>query len=104
MSKCHGLCQEYKKAHLGTTLKAKPFRCTSHAKRIFTKYGKKSQPFVSSDGCVNFIKENDEVLVAGFGCKGHAVGDIHGVHFKAVKVASVSFLALHKGKKDRPRS
>ncbi|KAB0345478.1 hypothetical protein FD754_022404, partial [Muntiacus muntjak] len=118
---------QYKKAHLGTALKAKPFRCTSHAKRIvlkkieveakhpnsairkcfrvqFTKYGKKSQPFVSSDGCLNFIEENDEVLVAGFGCKGHAVGDIPGVHFKAVKVASVSFLALHKGKKDRPRS
>ncbi|XP_060989326.1 small ribosomal subunit protein uS12-like [Dama dama] len=104
-----------------------PFRRTSHAKRIvlekigveakqpnsairkcvrvqFTKNGKKSQPFVPSDGCLNFIEENDEVLVAGFGCKGHAVGDFPGVHFKAVKVASVSFLALHKRKKDRPRS
>ena len=70
----------------------------------FTKNGKKSQPFVPRDGCLNFIEENDEVLVAGFGSKGHAVGDIPGVHFKAVKVSSVSFFALYKGKKERPRS
>ena len=70
----------------------------------FTKNGKKSQPFVPRDGCLNFIEENDEVLVAGFGSKGHAVGDIPGVHFKAVKVASVSFFALYKDKKERPRS
>ena len=70
----------------------------------FTKNGKKSQAFVPSDGCLNFIEENDEVLVAGFGSKGHAVGDIPGVHFKAVKVASVSFFALYKDKKERPRS
>ena len=53
---------------------------------------------------MNFIKENDEVLVAGYGGKGHPVGDIPGVHFKVVKIASVSLMALHKGKKDRPRS
>jgi small subunit ribosomal protein S23e len=29
-------------------------------------------------------------LVAGFGRKGHAVGDIPGVRFKIVKVANVS--------------
>ena len=57
----------------------------------FTKNGKKSQAFVPSDGCLNFIEENDEVLVAGFGSKGHAVGDIPGVRFKVVKVASVFF-------------
>ena len=38
--------------------------------------------FVPNDGCLNFIEENDEVLVAGFGRKGHAVGDIPGVCFK----------------------
>ncbi|KAH7947940.1 hypothetical protein HPB52_017161 [Rhipicephalus sanguineus] len=48
--------------------------------------------------------ENDEVLVAGFGRKGHAVGDIPGVRFKVVKVANVSLLALYKEKKERPRS
>ena len=49
------------------------------------------------------IKENDQVLVAGFGRKGHAVGDIPGVRFKIVKVANVSLWALYKGKKERPR-
>ena len=66
----------------------------------FTKNGKKSQPFVPSDGCLNSIEENDDILVAGFGCKGHAVGDILEVCFKVVTLASVSLLALYKGKKE----
>ena len=53
---------------------------------------------------VTFHQENDEVLVAGFGRKGHAVGDIPGVRFKIVKVANVSLWALFKGKKERPRT
>ena len=55
-------------------------------------------------GCLNFIKENDEVLVAGCCGKDHPVGDVPGVRFKVVKTASISLVALHKGKKDRPRS
>uniref|UniRef100_A0A8C6E4H1 Small ribosomal subunit protein uS12 n=1 Tax=Moschus moschiferus TaxID=68415 RepID=A0A8C6E4H1_MOSMO len=117
----------YKKAHLGTALKASPFGGTSHAKRIvlekvgveakqpnsairkcvrvqLIQNGKKITAFVPNDGCLNFIEENDEVLVAGFGRKGHAVGDIPGVCFKVVKVANVSLLTLYKGKKERPRS
>uniref|UniRef100_E1BEQ3 Small ribosomal subunit protein uS12 n=1 Tax=Bos taurus TaxID=9913 RepID=E1BEQ3_BOVIN len=119
--------KQYKKAHLGTALKANPFGGTSHAKGIvlekvgveakqpnsairkcvrvqLIKNGKKITAFVPNDGCLNFIEENDEVLVAGFGRKGHAVGDIPGVRFKVVKVANVSLLALYKGKKERPRS
>jgi len=42
------------------------------------KNGKKITAFVPRDGCLNYIEENDEVLVAGFGRKGHAVGDIPG--------------------------
>ena len=60
--------------------------------------------FVPSDGCLNSIEENDDILVAGFGCKGHAVGDILEVCFKVVTLASLSLLALYKGKKERPRS
>jgi hypothetical protein len=41
----------------------------------------------------------DEVLIAGFGRKGHA-----GVRFKVVKVSGVSLLALFKEKKEKPRS
>ena len=93
------------------------------------KNGKKITAFVPRDGCLNYIEENDEVLIAGFGRRGHAVGDIPGmiravtygeiicvvfivrspppsagVRFKVVKVANVSLLALWKGKKERPRS
>ncbi|XP_033110628.1 small ribosomal subunit protein uS12 isoform X2 [Antedon mediterranea] len=119
--------KDYKKAHLGTALKANPFGGASHAKGIvlekigveakqpnsairkcvrvqLIKNGKKITAFVPRDGCLNYIEENDEVLVAGFGRKGHAVGDIPGVRFKVVKVANVSMWALYKEKKERPRS
>ena len=43
------------------------------------KNGKKITAFVPNDGCLNYIEENDEVLIAGFGRKGHAVGDIPGL-------------------------
>ncbi|KAF4528850.1 hypothetical protein B566_EDAN017674 [Ephemera danica] len=100
---------DYKKAHLGTRWKANPFGGASHAKGIcvrvqLIKNGKKITAFVPRDGCLTYIEENDEVLVAGFGRKGHAVGDIPGVRFKVVKVANVSLWALYTGKKERPRS
>ena len=68
------------------------------------KNGKKITAFVPRDGCLNFIDENDEVLIAGFGRSGHAVGDLPGVRFKVVKVSGVSLLALYKEKKEKPRS
>ena len=42
-----------------------------------------------NDGCLNFVDENDEVLLSGFGRKGKAKGDIPGVRFKVVKVSGV---------------
>ncbi|XP_043326391.1 40S ribosomal protein S23-like [Cervus elaphus] len=119
--------EQHKKARSGTALGASPSGGASHAKGIvlekvgveakqpssairkcvrvqLIKNGKKITAFVPNDGCLNFIEENDEVLVAGFGRKGHAVGDIPGVRFKVVKVANVSLLALYKVKKERPRS
>lgn len=68
------------------------------------KNGKKIAAFVPNDGCLNFIDENDEVLIAGFGRRGHAVGDIPGVRFKVVKVAGCGLLALYKEKKEKPRN
>lgn len=68
------------------------------------KNGKKVTAFVPNDGCLNFVDENDEVLLAGFGRKGKAKGDIPGVRFKVVKVSGVSLLALWKEKKEKPRS
>merc|ERR1712038_709125 len=118
---------DYKKANLGSRWKSNPFAGASHAKGIvlekvgveakqpnsairkcvrvqLIKNGKKITAFVPNDGCLNFVEENDEVLVAGFGRKGHAVGDIPGVRFKTVKVANVALKALFTGKKERPRS
>jgi len=68
------------------------------------KNGKKIAAFVPRDGCLNFIDENDEVLIAGFGRCGHAVGDIPGVRFKVVKVSGVALIALFREKKEKPRS
>ena len=68
------------------------------------KNGKKIAAFVPRDGCLNYVDENDEVLVAGFGRSGHSVGDIAGVRFKCVKVAGVSLLALYKEKKEKNKS
>eukprot|EP00163_Fabomonas_tropica_P010195 TRINITY_DN20261_c0_g1_i1.p1 TRINITY_DN20261_c0_g1~~TRINITY_DN20261_c0_g1_i1.p1 ORF type:complete len:146 (-),score=46.66 TRINITY_DN20261_c0_g1_i1:235-672(-) len=117
----------WKKAHLSTRYKCNPFGGSSHAKGIVVekigieakqpnsairkcarvqliKNGKKIAAFVPNDGCLNFVDENDEVLIAGFGRKGHAVGDIPGVRFKVVKVAGVGLYALYREKKEKPRS
>lgn len=55
------------------------------------KNGKKITAFVPRDGCLNFIEENDEVLVAGFGRKGHAVGDIPGKLFSYLLLIKYMF-------------
>eukprot|EP00047_Mylnosiga_fluctuans_P001262 m.219556 g.219556 ORF g.219556 m.219556 type:complete len:144 (-) comp10189_c0_seq1:80-511(-) len=117
----------YNKAHLSTKYTANPFGGSSHAKGIvlekvgveskqpnsavrkcvrvqLIKNGKKITAFVPWDGGLNFIDENDEVLVSGFGRSGHAVGDIPGVRFLIVKVASTSLWALYREKKDKPKS
>ena len=44
------------------------------------------------------------MLIAGFGRKGHAVGDIPRVRFKVVNVSIVSLLAFFKEKKEKLRS
>lgn len=56
-----------------------------------------------NDGCFNFIEENDEVLIFGFGRRGYVVGDIFGVRFKVVKVVNVLFFVFFKEKKERFR-
>lgn len=117
----------YKARLLGTAFKTAPFGGSSHAKGIvlekmgveakqpnsairkcvrvqLIKNGRRVTAFVPNDGCLNFVDENDEVLLAGFGRKGKAKGDIPGVRFKVVKVSGVSLLALWKEKKEKPRT
>ena len=62
------------------------------------KNGKKITAFVPYDGSINYINDNDEVLVSGFGRSGHAVGDIPGVRYKVVGIKGKSLLGLYKGK------
>uniref|UniRef100_A0A8C5RX80 Small ribosomal subunit protein uS12 n=1 Tax=Laticauda laticaudata TaxID=8630 RepID=A0A8C5RX80_LATLA len=92
MTSCLGLRQAslaWRKAHLGPALKANPSGEASRAKGIvlekvgeetkqpnsavrnsvrvqLIKNGKKIAAFVPDDGSLNFIEENEEVLVAGF--------------------------------------
>uniref|UniRef100_A0A8C5KQ56 Small ribosomal subunit protein uS12 n=1 Tax=Jaculus jaculus TaxID=51337 RepID=A0A8C5KQ56_JACJA len=77
--------KQFKKARLGTALKANPFGGASHAQGIglekvgaeakqpnsairkcvrvqLIKNGKKITAFVPNDGCLNFIEENDETV------------------------------------------
>lgn len=128
----------YKKRALGNIYKTSPTGGSSHAKGIvlekvgveakqpnsairkcvrvqLIKNGKKVTAFVPNDGCLNFVDENDEVLISGwatfclsytcihqlssFGRRGKAKGDIPGVRFKVVKVSGVGLLALWKEKK-----
>jgi len=119
--------KSYNKGHSISSMKANPMGGASMAKGIvlekigieakqpnsairksvrvqLIKNGKKIAAFVPRDGSLNYIDENDEVLIAGFGRSGHAKGDIPGVRFKVVKVAGVSLLALYKEKKEKPRS
>ncbi|GAO19424.1 uncharacterized protein UV8b_03715 [Ustilaginoidea virens] len=116
----------WRKRTLGSTFRSSPFKGSSHAKGIvlekvgveakqpnsairkcvrvqLIKNGKKVTAFVPHDGCLNFVDENDEVLLAGFGRKGRAKGDIPGVRFKVVKVSGVSLMSLWKEKKEKPR-
>jgi len=119
--------KKYNKANCGTMWKCNPFGGSSHAKGIVVekvgieakqpnsairkacrvqliKNGKKVTAFVPNDGSLNYIDENDEVLVAGFGRSGRTKGDIPGCRFKVVKVAGVGLYALFREKKDKPRS
>jgi len=68
------------------------------------KNGKKVTAFCPRDGALNFIDENDEVLISGFGRSGHALGDIPGVRFKVVKVSGVALMALFLSKREKPRA
>jgi hypothetical protein len=61
-----------------TSISINPFHCllsnlsTSTLIAVLRPSGKKITAFVPNDGCLNFVDENDEVLIAGFGRSGHA--------------------------------
>eukprot|EP01120_Amphizonella_sp_Union-15-10_P001282 TRINITY_DN11340_c0_g1_i1.p1 TRINITY_DN11340_c0_g1~~TRINITY_DN11340_c0_g1_i1.p1 ORF type:complete len:147 (-),score=10.30 TRINITY_DN11340_c0_g1_i1:107-547(-) len=67
------------------------------------KNGRDLVAFVPADGCMNFIDENDEVIVEGLGRNGRRVGDRVGVQCKVIKTSGASLRGLYKGKKDWPK-
>ena len=118
--------KKYKLAHQ-TAKWRKPFQGCSHAAGIVVekvgveakqpnsairkcvrvqlkKNNKRITCFVPKDGGLSFVDENDEVLIAGFGRCGKAVGDLPGVRFKVVKVANTGLFALWSHKKEKPVS
>ncbi|KAJ7248078.1 ribosomal protein S12/S23 [Mycena rebaudengoi] len=104
----------YEKRVLGNIYRTSSTGGSSHAKGIrqnsairncvrvrLIKNGKK---VTANDGYLNFVDENDKILISGFGRRSKAKGDIPGVRFKVVKVSAVGLLALWKEKKEKPRS
>jgi len=78
--------------------------CRKCIKVQLRKNSKNIISFVPGDGNLEYIDENDRVLIAGAGRRGHAVGDIPGVRFKAVHVAGIGLRALFMKKKDKPKT
>ena len=80
---------------------ADPSHGLSHSDSVRIVSNQHSTLVLQNDGCLNFVDENDEVLISGFGRRGKAKGDIPGVRFKIVKVSGVGLLALWMEKKVR---
>ena len=70
---------------------------------LLKKNNKKVAAFVPHDGCLNFIDENDTILISGLGRRGRTVGDIPGIRFGCVAVAGISLRALYLGKKQKKK-
>ena len=70
---------------------------------LLKKNNKKIGAFVPRDGCLNYIDENDNVLICGLGRGGRSVGDIPGIRYQAMNVAGISLKALYLGKKQKKK-
>ena len=118
--------KDYNKSHIVSKWKT-PFMGASHASGIVVKRvsveakqpnsacrkcvkvqlrknSKTINAFVPGDGNLEFIDENDRVLISGFGRQGHSVGDLPGIRFKTVHVAGIGLRALFLRKREKPRS
>lgn len=60
--------------------------------------------FLPKTGAVQHVDEHDEVIVEGMGAsQGGAVGSMHGIKFRVVKVNGIALSELLKGKKQRSK-
>lgn len=117
--------KDYNKSHIDSKWK-RAFGMTSHAsgiviKRVsveakqpnsacrkcvkvqLKKNGRSITAFVPLDGSLEYIDDNDRVLCAGLGRKGHSTGDLPGVRYKVVHVAGYGLRALFLKKKEKPK-
>jgi small subunit ribosomal protein S12 len=60
--------------------------------------------FVPKTGAIKFVDEHDEVLLEGMGgSQGGAVGSMHGIKYRVVKINNVALKELLRGKKEKPK-
>ena len=70
--------------------------------RLF-KTGKEVTAFAPRSGAIAFISEHDQVIIEGLGgSQGGAVGSMHGVKYRVLKVNDVSLQQVRRGKKQKP--
>lgn len=66
-----------------------------------TKNGKRVTAFVPLDGAINFIDNNEQVVVQSMGRGGRTVGDIPGCRFMVIKISNIGIYAIFYGKKEK---
>jgi len=67
------------------------------------KNGKEITAFVPRTGAIEHVSEHDQVVVEGVGgSQGGAVGSMHGVKWRVVKVNDVSLEMIRTGRKQKP--
>ncbi|MBI5061641.1 MAG: 30S ribosomal protein S12 [Candidatus Aenigmarchaeota archaeon] len=67
------------------------------------KNGKEVTAFLPRTGAVNHVSEHDQVIIEGVGgSQGGAVGSMHGVKWRVVKVNDVSLEEVRTGRKQKP--
>ena len=67
------------------------------------KNGKEVTAFVPRTGAINHVSEHDQVIIEGVGgSQGGAVGSMHGVKWRVVKVNDVALEEIRTGRKQKP--
>jgi len=70
--------------------------------RLF-KTGKEITAHVPRDGAIQHISEHDQVVIEGSGgSQRGAVGSMHGVKWRVIKVNNISLEEIRRGKKQKP--
>ena len=88
-------------------LQSKPnnqIQLAENVSKLQKKNNKSIVAFVPGDGNIEFIYENDRVLIPGLGSFLQTVGDLPGVRFKVVHVADIGLNSLFRKKKEKRKA